>query len=238
MSRLPFPNPMRIENVFFDMGNTLVHREIDRQVGFAILLRKWDYDISGQEMLDAYQNARKQVPHLTPYKQSVENLNRRLLAKIENTLHILGLSPAREIAEDLLKSQFNPIQPYENAVPVLRKLSKRGLKIGVISNWDPDLIGFCKTLGIHEFFDTIVASRALGFRKPDPEIFAAALASIDGRAHESVHIGDSVGSDAVGAMKMGIQPIIIDREGRYNQLFCPVIKGLEEIPSTLDSLES
>lgn len=229
---------MRIENVFFDMGNTLVHREIDRQIGFAILLRRWGHDISDRELLDAYQIARKQVPHLTPYKQSVENLNQRLLAKIEKTIQILGLSPAREIAEDLLESQFNPIQPYEKAVPVLRELSERDLKVGVISNWDPDLIGFCKSLGIHEFFDTIVASRALGFRKPDPEIFASALASIDGRAHESVHIGDSVGSDAVGAMKMGIQPIVIDRDGRYNHLFCPVIRGLDDVLSTLDSLES
>ena len=40
-----------IRNIFFDMGDTLVHRPIDRQIGFAMLLRKFGYDVSNLSLI-------------------------------------------------------------------------------------------------------------------------------------------------------------------------------------------
>lgn len=227
---------MVIKNIFFDMGNTLVHRPLDRQVGFAILLRRLGHNVSDEEVLAAYERARKRVPHLQPYKQTAENLNQRLMSKIETTIRILGLPDPRAVADRLLKSDFNPIQPFEDTIAALEDARSRGFRLGIISNWDPDLADFTRKIGINRYFDSVIASRALGYRKPDPEIFAAALASIDASAEESVHVGDSVGSDAIGAMGMRIQPVVIDREGRYNHLFCPVISSLREICATVESL--
>ena len=53
---------MTIKNIFFDMGNTLVHRPIDRQIGFAQLLRKRGFDVTDAEFLEAYSKARRDVP--------------------------------------------------------------------------------------------------------------------------------------------------------------------------------
>lgn len=57
----------------------------------------------------------------------------------------------------------------------------------------------------------------------------AALASIGAAPEESVHVGDSPGSDAWGACGVGMHPVVIDREGKYQRLFCPVIRSLEKI---------
>jgi len=225
-----------IRNIFFDMGNTLVHRPLDRQVGFAILLRRLGHGVSDEDVLAAYERARKQVPHLQPYRQTAENLNQRLRSKIETTIQILGLPDPRALADRLLESDFNSIQPFEDTIPALEEARSRGFRLGIISNWDPDLADFTRRIGIDGYFDSVIASRALGHRKPNPEIFAAALASMDASARESVHVGDSVGSDAIGAMGMGIQPVVIDREGRHNHLFCPVISSLLDICAAVESL--
>ena len=227
---------MQIRNIFFDMGSTLVHRPIDRQVGFAVLLRRFGYDVSDQDMLDAYERARKAVPHSQEYKQTMDQLNQRLFTKLKKTMENLGLSNPEEIVSRLMASDSNPIQPFPDTVPALEEAKSRGFRLGIISNWDPELMQFCKTIGIYGYFDTIIASRALGYRKPEPEIFVTALTSIGGTAEESVHIGDSIGSDAVGAMGVEIQPIVIDRKGLYQKLFCPVIKSLTQVLTTINSL--
>jgi len=225
-----------IENVFFDMGDTLVHRPIDRQIGYAMLLRKFGYDVSNDAFLQAYDKARTMVPPETRYKQSMDEVETRFMMKIRATIVNLGLSPVDGIAERLVTSDFNPIQLFPDVLPMLRQLRSLGFRLGIISNWDPALATFCKKLGIRKYFDAIIASRALGHRKPEPEIFVCALAAIGGEAEESVHVGDSVGSDAVGAMSVGMQPIVIDREGSYRGRFFPVIRSFDELIPTLSSL--
>jgi len=226
----------KIRNIFFDMGDTLVHRPIDRQIGFAMLLRKFGYDVSNEALLEAYDKARPMLPPETQYKQDMDEVNTRFMIKIKATIANLGLSPVDEIARRLVESDFNPIQLFPDVLPMLREVKALGFRLGIISNWDPALIKFCEKIGIRQYFDAIIASRALGHRKPEPEIFICALAAIGGEAEESVHVGDSPGSDAVGAMGVGMQSIVIDREGAYRGHFFPAIRSFDELTATMDSL--
>ena len=98
---------MRIRNIFFDMGDTLVHRPIDRQIGYAMLLRKFGYDVSNEALLEAYDKARPMVPPETQYKQDMDEVNARFMIKIRATIANLGLSPVDEIARRLVESDFN-----------------------------------------------------------------------------------------------------------------------------------
>ncbi len=227
---------MTIRNIFLDMGDTLVHRPIDRQVGYAMLLRQFGYNVSDQDMLAAYDKARAAIPQKPKYKQTMEEINQHFMQRLITSIQNLGLEPAGEIAMRLASSNFNSIELFPDAEPFLKQAKSLGYRLGVISNWDPELISFCKKIGIHGYLDTIVASRALGYQKPLPEIFHCALASIGASPEESVHIGDSVGADALGAMWVGMHPIVLDREGVLAGLFCPVIRLLNEVIPTVRSL--
>jgi len=227
-----------IVNIFFDMGNTLVHRSMERQLGFAAVLRDLGYDLSDDEMLEAYRNASSSMPPEGVYKKSLEEINQRLLMKLTLTMQNLGLPSPGIVAERLLSTDFNPIKLYPDALPALEAARARGYRLGIISNWDPGLMSFCRKLGIQDYFDTIIASRAAGYRKPNPEIFLIALASMAARPEESIHVGDSFGSDAIGAMGAGIQPVIIDRGGRSTSTFCPVIRSLQELVPMVESMNS
>lgn len=53
--------------------------------------------------------------------------------------------------------------------------------------------------------------------KPHPALFEKALEISGCSADEVLHIGDSVQSDAEGALAVGIRPVLLDRTGRKRQ---------------------
>ena len=56
--------------------------------------------------------------------------------------------------------------------------------------------------------DGAVASAEVGAAKPDPAIFARALALAGVRAEEAWHVGDSVDADVEGALAAGLRPVL------------------------------
>ena len=103
---------------------------------------------------------------------------------------------------------------YDDVVPTLRALRERGVKLGIVSNWDTRLRGICTGLGLDRLVDFIVISAEVGCRKPDPRIFEEALRRAEVKPSEALHVGDLPDEDAVGAQRAGIRPLLIDRRRR------------------------
>ena len=128
---------------------------------------------------------------------------------------------------------------FEDVKPTLDVLGARGYAAGLISNMNDDLWAIAVDLGIADHFSFAVTSRQVGSSKPNPPIFLEALKRSGAEAIESVHIGDQYLGDVTGARGVGIQPILIDRDGtqvRHND--CPVIRTLTEVPDLLKALET
>jgi HAD superfamily hydrolase (TIGR01549 family) len=100
---------------------------------------------------------------------------------------------------------------FEDALPALADLRDRGLKIGLISNGARDLEEFAAHHGLE--VDAMVGSRAHGRIKPDPSIFAAALAALEVEAQEAAMVGDSYEDDILGARALGMRAVLLDRDG-------------------------
>ncbi|HEX8832679.1 MAG TPA: HAD family hydrolase, partial [Abditibacteriaceae bacterium] len=60
----------------------------------------------------------------------------------------------------------------------LQALHERGVRMGVLSNWDYQLSGILEDLGIAHFFDFVLSSAGVGYEKPAPEFFALGLEEI------------------------------------------------------------
>src|SRR5437879_4440409 len=60
---------------------------------------------------------------------------------------------------------------FEDVVPALESLASRGIKLGVISNWDERLRPLLRQLKLYDYFDAIVVSHEVGFPKPSPVVF-------------------------------------------------------------------
>jgi putative hydrolase of the HAD superfamily len=103
-------------------------------------------------------------------------------------------------------------EPYPDAAPALAALRERGLRTVCVSNWDYELPAVLERIGLAAALDGVVTSAAAGARKPDPAIFARALAIAGCTAAEALHVGDG-DDDVAGARAAGIDVVRIDRDG-------------------------
>jgi putative hydrolase of the HAD superfamily len=104
---------------------------------------------------------------------------------------------------------------YPDVRPALAALRSLGCPLGIISNFDSRVLGILAGLDLAASFDSVTLSSRVGATKPDPLIFARALARHGVRPEEAVHVGDSPSHDAEGARAAGLRAVLIDRAGRH-----------------------
>lgn len=102
---------------------------------------------------------------------------------------------------------------YADAPPTLQALRARGMKIGIISNWDTRLRGILRELRAP--VDFAVISSEVGYRKPRREIFALAEQQAGVQPSEALHIGDFYEEDVLGALASGWKAVLIVRQEKY-----------------------
>ncbi len=98
---------------------------------------------------------------------------------------------------------------YDDVLPTLKELQRRGFQLGVVTNrhwggaiFQEDL----RLLGLLDYFDPryMAISVDLGIRKPNPAIFLHVLNALGISPQEAVMVGDSLRSDVLGAQLLGI----------------------------------
>jgi putative hydrolase of the HAD superfamily len=147
--------------------------------------------------------------------------------------------PAEELQAALLASLR--FRPYPEVPGVLAALRAAGLRLVVVSNWDVSLHDVLSACGLDRAVDGVVTSAETGASKPDPVIFARALALAGAAPAEALHVGDSPEADAAGARAAGIAAVLVargvpampgaDQEERAAPPGVPVISSLAELPS-------
>ncbi len=106
-------------------------------------------------------------------------------------------------------------EPFPDAVPALRELRAAGVRLVAASNWDISLHEQLAATGLTPLLDGALSSAEVGVPKPDPEMFARALALAGATPEEALHVGDDVEADVGGARAAGLTPVLIDRDGSH-----------------------
>lgn len=104
--------------------------------------------------------------------------------------------------------------PYPEVPGALRALRAAGHPLVVVSNWDVSLHGVLAETGLAELVDGVLTSAQERVAKPDPELFARALALAGRTASDALHAGDSVEHDVAGAHAAGIAAVLVDRDAK------------------------
>ena len=117
---------------------------------------------------------------------------------------------------------------YDDARPALMRARGRGARVIVVSNWDVSLPEVLERVGLAPFVDAIVTSAAVGARKPEPAIFAHALALAGTPPRRALHVGDSLSEDVAGARASGIRPLLLRRDG-IREAGVETIAGLADL---------
>jgi putative hydrolase of the HAD superfamily len=119
---------------------------------------------------------------------------------------------------------------FDDVPDTLKDLKTKGLKLGLLTNLQTEVNSMCHELGISEYLDFTVTSAEVGADKPQPPIFLKALQLARVNAAEAIHVGDQYQNDVLGARRVGISPILLDRADYYKDITdCPRIRGLGEV---------
>lgn len=141
-----------------------------------------------------------------------------------------GASAEAKIATLLGALRFTA---YPDAGGALARARAAGARVVVVSNWDVSLPSVLARVGLGAAVDGVVTSAGAGAAKPDPAIFAAALALAGARPDECLHVGDSPAEDVAGARAAGVEPVLLCREDRRG----PAAAGVHDRVRTIASLD-
>jgi len=113
----------------------------------------------------------------------------------------------------------------------LTTLRSLGFRLVVLSNWDHRLLQTLKDLELDRFFEKIYISTGIGYAKPDPRAFRYVIEDLKLPEQALLHVGDTLEDDILGARKANIQPVCIDRRGKYQSMAeqIPIISSLSEL---------
>jgi len=208
-----------IKAVIFDFIGTLVRvKNYDLETSKMKLHRALcdsGFDVSCESFLHFYSQAHEKF-RVIRYQKLVEVTN---AVWVSEALNSLGFKTTPEDAritaavniffEDYLKS----LGLRKCARKMLREFSEN-LKLGLISNftYSPLIFAALRKVGINHYFNAILVSEAVGWRKPHGKIFEEALRRLGVKAEETVYVGDSPEEDMKGAKQIGMKTVFVSSQ--------------------------
>lgn len=226
------------EAVFFDVGSTLIRPCPSVAETLARVAAERGHGVSVRDIephmpaMDAYYEA--EYLRDGDFWCSHEGSTAIWLDQYRYVCHLAGIGHDAEGVAQSVHACYRRADHWElypDVVDALRGLKERGHALCVVSNWDAGLEGLLRDLRLLPYFDAVVSSAAVGYRKPDPVIFDLACELMGVRAEACVHVGDRPDADGDGASAAGVRPVIVDRHDA--EAGC----GYERVGALTDLLE-
>ncbi|GLO63291.1 hypothetical protein MACH09_37990 [Vibrio sp. MACH09] len=124
---------------------------------------------------------------------------------------------------------------YDYSLPLLEALHKQGTTLILLSNVTGPTEVFQRDLserGLAKYFNSIIWSSEIGFRKPSSQAFEIALQTTGSLASNSIMVGDSEVADIVGAQTVGISTMLIS-DGKETESSANYVVNRTNITSEL-----
>ena len=157
---------------------------------------------------------------------------REILAdSLRDTLSARGLPYRPELGGEFAEA-LTRWTPFPDTNPALEKLRSMGLRLGIISNIDDDLLA--RTVRHFSVsFDLLVTAEQSGAYKPNASSFRVALDKIGRPASVVTHVAFGDRYDLATARDCGMQVVFVNRSGKRIAFRAdaeiPTLAGLPEL---------
>ena len=232
-------NPIR--GIFFDAGNTLLYPRLEE---LAQELSDAGHAATVSDFQAAERTAKKKFDEwLWPRLESGEVPDAVDRLYWTDYLHALmeclrvPTGQRRAVSEQVME-RFRDIQfwsrVFPDTVPALESLRDAGYYLGVISNSVGTIAEQLRRVGLASYFRTILDSAVVGVEKPHAEIFRMAVDQAGISSAEALFVGDTYATDIGGARRAGLEAVLIDRFGIYDdKVDAPRVRSLDELRALL-----
>jgi len=201
-----------LKAAIFDLGNTLIHTE--RTEPFRQRLVELGVEKNGCEIQDAFDFSDQHFMRNYPGElgQDPKDFYMKYLDLMLAYLHVLEISK-----QELYQNIFKKSPPrsvwvtYDETIPFLTELRRRGVQVGLLTNWDLGARTLLSKLDLIRFFDSIVVSSEIQSEKPAQKGFIQSLNELKVPASEAIYVGDNYYDDVIGANNVGMQAALLSR---------------------------
>jgi putative hydrolase of the HAD superfamily len=226
--------------VLLDAAGTLIRPRVPVERTYAAVARQFGLTLAPGDLAQTFAAALASMPDLAFTWSSRENLQRqerdwwRTLVRRVAAAARRGEDSTGDF-EGFFESLFahyaqgRAWECFPDVQPTLQALRDLGCRLAVVSNFDSRLPAILRSLGIWVRMDAVVYSSETGSAKPDPLIFARALAVLGVAPEHAIHVGDDPRADVAGAAAAGIAGLLIRRGDAPAASAQPVIRDLREL---------
>lgn len=200
-----------IKAIIFDRGETLVHfGETNYEAGQNVILAS----VRPPNALnrDAFDKFEDEFFEKIDLYRHQANLECNLVHYYELLSRYFGVQFDKSHEE--LCRQYHlaaeNISLLPGAQKVLAELKRAGFLLGLVTNTSlPHSIikDEFERLGLYDYFDTVVCSSEIVFRKPDRAMFDVALRNLKVAPQDGMFVGDSYHADIIGANHVGMKTV-------------------------------
>jgi len=230
-----------IKAIFFDAADTLFFIKEGLGNTYAAPARKYGINPDPQELKKSFGVHFNSAPPLAFQKMSDEE--RKIAEKqwwynvVYKVYMDVGMFEEFDSYFDDLFKVFGSSawQIYPETVSVLNKIREMGYKIVVVSNFDSRVYEVCTSLNIIDLFDDFIISSETGYAKPDPQIYMAALERNNLQPEQCIFIGDNYLNDYLAPTGIGMQALLLNREGENEKYDVDTIADLNELVELLSN---
>jgi putative hydrolase of the HAD superfamily len=139
----------------------------------------------------------------------------RYIAPVRSVLRDVGVpeSALDEVCELRLRYVGKALRPRPGAIDTLRRLKELGILVGLITVCTEEVQILWPESAFAGLFDAEVFSSEVALAKPDRRIYEHCCELLGIEPHEAVFVGDGANDELEGARRVGMDAILIHREG-------------------------
>jgi HAD superfamily hydrolase (TIGR01549 family) len=223
-----------IKAVFFDWFNTLARFDPPREELYRRAFLIYGHELSyktiymGLQVGDRFffSESAKTLVRGKSFQERARHFIRYVQAICEEAKISLPPDIQLQIIQNVLHEYSNTYVLFEDVIPLFNQLKSKGIILGIITNADKNIAIQIDKLNIRFYTNILITSDQIGVEKPAAPIFLAALEQAKVNASESIYVGDQYKSDILGAIGVGMKPVLIDR---YD--VCPEVRDCRRIQS-------
>lgn len=238
----------KIKAVIFDLGNTLLYLNGDwsdiyerSDLALASSLEQSGLDLDMKAFREDFRSHLKEAHRQREIDFLEVSTTNLLTQRLE---HFGNSNVAPEIIESALASLYAVSQEQwlveDDCVSTLEELRKQKYKMGLLSNAgdDIDLQTLVNKAKIRPYFDFILSSEKIGYRKPHGAYFEAGYKTWNFEMDQICMVGDKLHADILGANQLGMYSVWITRRAESRALENEIIPNakigsLSELPDLL-----
>jgi putative hydrolase of the HAD superfamily len=112
---------------------------------------------------------------------------------------------------------FSKIKPFPHVRESLGLLRERGFKLGLLSDFPPELK--LENLNLAGFWDAVLCSESTGRLKPDPLPFLELAKRMALPPERILYVGNSVSYDIIGAKGVGMKAALVSSSFRKKRRY-------------------